>query len=232
MTGVRESKTERSEKSLKMVRQSDWRVSRINSFPAFQRNEGTHIPIVSPSLSNRTLSSRPAGRADACSAGQRSASLTKNRTIHADQNLGLALRGCEENQYRQFFIDGMEPGARAVGTQTSRSPVQLLDLLRQLEIAPARKSRSTSGLRDGAVADRRLLSLTPTIPRSSRARAEIRGSAGRFPPVAARSPGPSRSTASRQDSPEHQIGELRHQVAGLQVALRFVPLVNPVDHAE
>src|SRR5579863_4265083 len=37
---------------------------------------------------------------------------------------------------------------------------------------------------------------------------------------------------SAEDASENEIGKLRNQVLGLQFALRLVPLVDPVDHAE
>src|ERR1700675_4692455 len=36
----------------------------------------------------------------------------------------------------------------------------------------------------------------------------------------------------RQNPSEHHLGELRHDVMCLQVALRLIPLVNPIDHTE
>ncbi len=35
-----------------------------------------------------------------------------------------------------------------------------------------------------------------------------------------------------QNAAENEIGKLRDQVLSLQIAFRFVPLIDPVDHAE
>src|SRR5208283_4236452 len=41
-----------------------------------------------------------------------------------------------------------------------------------------------------------------------------------------------RKSSSCQDPSENQGGELRHQIVGLQLALRLIPLVDPVDHSQ